>query len=334
MILDKTILKNNMRPVLLLLLFIILSCDDDKKVYIADSSGNLNLVNIITTNQLWESQLGETIRESMASDAEGLPQREPLYKIRHIPTKAFTGFAKKNRTFIQLSIANENKLEIAKDSFAKPQTGIFIKGKSTKDLIETFKNNENKIFNTINHTEINEKWRRMKKSLGDDSDIQSNLGVSVKYPSAYRLADEDSKNFIWLRKDIDKGSIEIFIYDVPISAIENENSVVTNIVRVRDSIGKAHIPGPREDTFMITEEAYMPYLYETKIDGRFAYESRGTWVVKDVFMGGPFLNFAIKDKKNNRFVIIEGIVYKPTAEKRNNVFEIESIGRSLKFLEN
>lgn len=322
-----------MRLTLLLCLFVMMSCDDGKKVYIADSSGILNMVNIVTENQLWESELGETIRETMASDAEGLPQREPLYKIRHIPTKAFTGFAKKNRTFIKFSLGDENKLEVAKDSFARPQRGVLIEGKSEKDLIDIFKDNQRKILNVINTTEINEKWRRIKKSLNDDSPIQSSLGVSIKFPTAYRFADEDSKDFVWLRKEIKKGSMEIFIYEVPISAIENEKPVITNIVRVRDSIGRAHIPGPRKGTYMITEEAYMPYLYETKIDGHFAYESRGTWVVKDVFMGGPFLNFAIKDKKNKRFVIVEGIVYKPTAEKRNNVFEIEAIGRSLKFIE-
>ena len=262
-----------MRLILLLLLLIIVGCDDGKKVYIANSSGILNMVNIVAENELWESELGEKIRESMASDAEGLPQREPLYKIRHIPTKAFTDFAKKNRTFIKFSLGDDNKFEVAKDSFAKPQSGIFIEGQSIKDLIKVFDKNEKKIINVINGSEINEKWRRIKKSPRDDAPVQSKLGLSLKFPTAYRYANEKSKDFIWLRKEIEKGSMEIFIYEVPISAIENEESVISNIVRIRDSIGKAHIPGPRKGTYMITEEAYMPYLYETKIDGHFAFQT-------------------------------------------------------------
>ena len=82
---------------------------------------------------------------------------------------------------------------------------------------------------------------------------------------------------------------------------------------------------------MITEEAYMPYIYNTKIDNKFAYETRGTWEVKNAFMAGPFLNFAIKDEENKQFIVVEGIVFKPTAEKRNNIFEVEAIARSLKF---
>ncbi len=307
-----------------------MSCDNGKKIYIADSSGNLNMVNVISENELWDSELGEEVRALMAQDAEGLPQKEPLYKLRHIPTKAFTDFAKKNRTFVKFSLGQKNDIEIAKDSFARPQLGIFIEGKTESDLINLFKANHKKIFNEINNTEINEKWRRISKSPGNVEEFKNKLGVSLKYPTAYRYANKDKEDFIWLRKDIEKGSMEIFAYEVPISAIENENPVITNIVRIRDSIGKAHVPGPREGTYMITEEIYMPYLYKTKIDGKFAYETKGTWVVKDAFMGGPFLNYAVKDEKNNRYVMIEGIVFKPTAEKRNNVFEIEAIAKSLK----
>jgi hypothetical protein len=48
-------------------------------------------------------------------------------------------------------------------------------------------------------------------------------------------------------------------------------------------------------------------------------------------MGGPFINYAIKDSLRNRYIVVEGIVFKPTAEKRNNIFEIEAIGKSVKF---
>lgn len=319
---------------LLILVFVILtSCDDGKRIYIANSSGIINMVNIVTKNDYWESDLGEEVRKTMASDAEGLPQKEPLYKLRHIPTKAFTDFAKKNRTFIKFSIGQESSFEVAKDSFARPQTGIFIEGKNEQELIDVFKNHESEILNEINNTEILEKWRRMNKSLEDDTALEEKFGISMKFPTAYRYANKGKENFIWLRKEIKKGSMEIFIYEVPISKIENDSSVVTNIVTIRDAFGKANIPGPRENTYMITEEVYMPYLYKTKIDGKFAYETKGTWVVKNAFMGGPFINYAIKDESNNRFIIVEGIVFKPTAEKRNNIFEIESIARSVKFLE-
>jgi len=317
--------------IILLVCIAFVSCDDGKKLYITDSSGIINMVNIVSTNAIWESEVGEVVRNTMASDAEGLPQKEPLYKLKHIPVKAFTGFAKKNRTFLRFTLGEKNSFKVVKDTFARPQLGIFIEGKTKQDLIDLFKDNKNTILGNINNTEVVEKWRRMNKSLENDARLQDAFGVSMKFPTAYRYANNSNDEFIWLRKDVKKGSMEIFVYTVPINKIENDSTVISNIVKIRDSIGKVYVPGPREESYMITEEAYMPYIYETSIDNKFAYETRGTWVVKNAFMGGPFLNFAVKDEKNNRYVVVEGIVFKPTAEKRNNVFEIEAIARSLKF---
>ena len=47
-------------------------------------------------------------------------------------------------------------------------------------------------------------------------------------------------------------------------------------------------------------------------------------------MSGPFINYAIEDKANNRFVIIEGYVFAPSVEKRDYIFELESIIKSAK----
>ena len=81
---------------------------------------------------------------------------------------------------------------------------------------------------------------------------------------------------------------------------------------------------------MITEDAYTPYLYETTVDGKPAYETKGIWDVKNAFMSGPFINYAIEDKANNRYVVIEGYVFAPSVEKRNNIFELESIIKSIR----
>lgn len=82
---------------------------------------------------------------------------------------------------------------------------------------------------------------------------------------------------------------------------------------------------------MITEEAYAPYVFETSIDGRPAIETKGIWDMKNAFMSGPFINYAIEDKPNNRYVVVEGYVFSPSVEKRNNIFELEAIIKSIKF---
>ncbi len=136
---------------------------------------------------------------------------------------------------------------------------------------------------------------------------------------------------MWIRKDIPKGLMEIVVYEVPINKIEKDTNIIANIVKMRDSIGEKYIPGPVEGSYMITEEAYAPYLFETTIDGHFAYETRGTWEVNNAYMAGPFVNYAIKDEENDRYLIAEGFVFRPASSKRDHVFELDAILNSIKF---
>ena len=82
---------------------------------------------------------------------------------------------------------------------------------------------------------------------------------------------------------------------------------------------------------MITETAYSPYFLQTKIDNKLAFETKGTWQLKNDFMAGPFINYAIKDKKNNRYLILDGFTYNPSKAKRDLVFELESMMKSVIF---
>ena len=76
---------------------------------------------------------------------------------------------------------------------------------------------------------------------------------------------------------------------------------------------------------MITEEAYLPYLFKTELDGKEAYLTKGMWEVKKDFMAGPFVNYKIKDESNDRWIIVEGFVFAPSLSKRDYMFELNTI---------
>ena len=101
---------------------------------------------------------------------------------------------------------------------------------------------------------------------------------------------------------------------------------------VRDSISAERIAVDEPGVFQ-TEPAFTPYLNESQIDGRFAFETKGTWEVKNKWMAGPFVNYAIYNKDRNNWLIIEGYVSAPNSTQRNYLFEIESILKSVEFLE-
>ena len=312
-------------------LIILASCGEDKenKITLTNSSGNINNLSVIIDNDLWNGEVGETIRKILAAPVDGLPQEEPLFSINQMPPEAFSGFVRKNRIFLKVELGKEANVKVAEDPFAKPQTGIRITGKTNQEIIDQLENHSEDIISTLKATEIKEKQRRIKKSLKDDTRLEEELGVSLQFPTAYRYAKEEN-GFFWIRKDIPNGSLEILAYEVPLNTIQKDTNIIGNIIAMRDSIGKKHIPGPLDGTFMITEEAYAPYLFKSQIDGKFAWETKGTWEVKNAFMAGPFLNYAVLDKENDRFVVLEGFTFKPSASKRDHMQELEAILKSAK----
>lgn len=319
--------------ILLASIFLLISCKNDEKSsekndrILTDSSGNINQLTVVINNQLWEGEVGEAIRTNLAAPVDGLPQEEPLFSLSQIPPETFTGFVRNSRIFLKIEEGGNKGMDVITDEFSRPQTGIVVQGESNSEIIDVINKQADSIVKILKKTELTEKQRRIRKSLKRDDALNEKFGLDLKFPSAYRYAKEDD-HFSWIRKEIPKGSMEILVYEVPISKIENDSSVISNIIKMRDSIGEAQIPGRLEGSYMITEKAYAPYLFETEIDGKFAYETRGTWEVQNDFMAGPFVNYAIKDEKNDRFIILEGFVFSPSRSKRDNIFELDAILQS------
>ncbi|WP_417368974.1 DUF4837 family protein [Gelidibacter japonicus] len=311
-------------------LILFTSCNNGKdQRIIPPSNGNINNLLVVVDNLLWDDSVGETIRDVVAAPVPALSQEEPLFSLNQMPPMVFDGFATKNRIILKIEKGGESGTVIKNDVYARPQTVAVISGKTDQEIKDQLEKNGDKIIAAFKKEELKENQRRIRISLMDDKPLEESLGVKLNFQTAYRIAKQD-KDFFWIRKDIPTGTMDIMIYEVPLSTIKKGDSTIIDIVRMRDSIGKAQIPGPVEGSYMITEAAYTPYLSETTIDGKPAYETKGIWDVKNAFMSGPFINYAIEDKANNRYVVIEGYVFAPSVEKRNNIFELEAIMKSIK----
>ena len=83
---------------------------------------------------------------------------------------------------------------------------------------------------------------------------------------------------------------------------------------------------------MVTEDSFSPYLQNSNIDGKKAFQTKGNWELKNDTMAGPFVNYAIIDEKNNRILVVEGFCYAPAAPQRDIMHELESIIKTIKFL--
>ena len=312
--------------------FFLISCNESgkrDKSLLPASAGNINSLQIIMPNDLWNGEVGGAVRDHFAAPTDGLPQDEPLFSIKQMPPEAFSGFARYNRIFLYVSIGEDEKVSLAKDEFSKPQTGAFIKAATSERLVELIEQNSDKIIEAFHKAEILERQKRTAISTLKADSLKTMMGVELKMPSAYRMAKAE-KNFFWFRKDLKNGStVNILVYEAQLNLIRNDSTAIGDIIKIRDSIGSKLLP-VEDDALFITEDAYAPYIRITEVDGKKAYETKGTWELKDEFMGGPFLNYAVLDEKNNRYLILEGFTYAPAERKRDLQFEVESILLSAK----
>jgi len=312
-----------MKKTAIILFFLItaLSCSDNQQKLLPASSGNINNISVVTNDELWEGAVGEVIRENFGRPIYGLPQIEPIFSLSHIPSKVFSGFATKSRTILKIDVSENEGVFNFKNTYASPQRIIQITANSPDKIIEIINENLNSIYSTMYFNEIQEKQRRISKNLNKTQAIKKNTGVSLKFPSAYRVAKADT-NFVWIRRDIETGSVNLFIQ-------RQRNQTEQSIIEKRDSISKIYIPGPVENTYMSTDLIYTPNTQQINVGGKQVFETRGLWEIEGQFMAGPFLNFQIK-LGDDDFIMLDGFVYSPGSTKREYIFELEAIMRSLK----
>lgn len=308
-----------------LLLF---SCKKENDGLPRKTNGKINTISVIIDDQLWNGDVGDSIRNKFAAPVIGLPQEEPLFNINQYPTKLLEGFMTDTRAIIVVKKDIQNKFEIRKNQYAAPQNVFHISGKTSTDIIDCIEKHAPQMIQIIKQAEIEENQRINSLSLIDPKVIANKFHIDIKIPSGYAYVLQKS-NFMWLKKEIIGGNNSVLIYQVPLSTIKKNGDFVSCIVKMRDSIGKLYISGKEPNTNMLTEEAYAPYLFKSNHDGKETYETKGTWQLNNDFMSGPFINYAIVDPEYNRILVLEGFCYAPSKDKRDLMHEIEAIIKSV-----
>ena len=313
----------------LILLLTILSCHNKKSApLVLSSNGNINTITVVMTDQLWEGQIGQTVQDMYAYPTEGLPQQEPLFDLKQIPPEVFSGFAQSSRSVLWVGIHDQTNVRIDKDTYAQPQTVAVFTAPTPTALTEIIVSQSDEVIKTLRAQERAERLRRIRKSTYTKHGLDKKFGVALTMPSAYKIFKEDETT-TWFQREIQKGHVNLLVTTTPYDEGIVFDQNLDKIIAQHDSIGKAFIPGRLPNSYLITEKAYEPYVYSTRFGKKPALEIRGTWEVQGDFMAGPFLQYIINDKPNNRNIILEGFVFAPSTAKRDYVFEIETIFRSL-----
>lgn len=320
---------------LVLLTFLFLSCKEgNTERYLPGSIGAINSVTVVIENDLWKGAVGDKIREHFASPAIGLTWDEPIFTLNQVPKKSFTGAIRNTRSVIYVELDTANVAGIKTDMYARPQRVAVIKGTTEGEIIENISEKAQGIIDVFQALELKETQTRFLKSLNKEKALTEKFNVKLNVPSIYKVGRQED-NFVWIDRQIPKGHANIIAYEMPGTSFSNDSTLVNDIVRMRDSIGERYIPGPDvlgKVTHMRTEPAFAPSVFETEIAGKKAYEVRGIWDVKNDYMAGPFLTYIIDDKANNRKLVLEGFTYAPATNKRDDMFQLEAILKTVSFL--
>ena len=320
--------------VCLLTSLLLISCHKKKKEqYLPDSVGSINSLTIVMDPQLWGGVVGDSLREYFASPVEEIAgAREPLFDIQQIPLEVFNGMTRASRNILIVSTDTRNGFDIRDSLYAKPQKVAFIIGQTTDDLISEIQKYAPKIIHTFKENEMQEVRNRFQNTLNNTKLIENTLGIQLSFPSLYNIVKQEN-NFFWLERKVKNGTADILIYEVPKGKIcTHSNLCSEDIIQMRDSIGKRYVPGPQEGMYMITSPAFAPTYTKTQLNGYPTIVSKGLWEVKDFILGGPFSNYIIEDPKRERCVVIEGFIAAPGTSKRDLLFELETIIKSVRFI--
>jgi hypothetical protein len=325
-----------MKKILSILVITILlsSCVGHDKVILKESIGKINKVMVVAKVSDWTGDVGQEVRNSFGELMVGLPQPEPILDVSQVAPNGFSSMMKASRNILIISESTNEGFTVKNNIYAQPQTIVYVQAKDDDGIIKLLQKHKKQIRSIFLEADVKFTQSIFEKDKQDNGNYKTlqNLGISLTIPKKFNTVD-DTGEFLWLRNHLTSGiaktgSNNILVYSIPLG---DESKVADNIVAVRDSIGEKYIPGTDAETqHMITEEAYTPFTFDATIDGKKAYETRGKWEVKNDFMAGPFLNYSVIDKKNNRLIVFEGFTYAPSVNKRAFLFELEAIAKSMK----
>lgn len=297
-----------------------------EKVLPSSNGARLELL-IAAEDDHWKGVAGKTFRNYFTSAQYGLPQPEPEYSARQVdPESVRSTLIRRARNLIVLETGTKEEFEISRDVFARPQLYIKLAAADSLALGKLIAREQAGIRQALRQSEIKHLRKILLKRTKKLPEALREKGLSLKIPLDYDLEQNNEQVAVFWKKGTrsDQGLI-IYTERLP----EDYRELESTVIPLRDSLTGRYIKGEREGTHMTTETLVPPRIRPSELAGHFALETRGLWRTKGDFMGGPFINYTLFDEDQQRLIMIDGFVFAPEMNKRDLLFELETIIASL-----
>jgi uncharacterized protein YihD (DUF1040 family) len=311
----------------------LVSCNNSGNTGLSKNvTGRAGELIVVISEEAWEGKPGKLLRETLAQEHLALPQDEPLFDLVKVQHEGFKSIFKTTRNIVQTRISSNvdsAKVTFQDNVWASPQATVIIQAKNENEFEKLLKENQDRILSYFLKAEKDRLTQNYQKyyERGIYNVLNENFGVIMNIAPGFQIADE-KKDFIWLRYETPEISQGIVLYTFPY--VSDSAFMVDYQLKVRDSILRAHVPGPTTGSFMATERRIEQINNFREHNGNYASEMRGLWRVVNDFMGGPYISLAVLDAANQRVIVAFGYVYAPSKDKRNLLRQVEAMVYSLK----
>ncbi len=160
-----------------------------------------------------------------------------------------------------------------------------------------------------------------------EAKLLKDYGWMVYVQSDFLLAQNDSvEKFVWLRRapgtDMERW---IFVHwiDNASPALLDKDSVAA----IRNRITEKFFSTADDSSYVEISGEYKT-THEVNFLNRYALMSQGLWRMKDLSMGGPFINYTFYDEHTKRLYMLDGSIYAPKYYKKKLLQQVDVILQS------
>ncbi len=302
------------------------SCSTSAYKAVPTAHGQAGDIVVVMSNASWDSEIGDSTRAVFFDYCAGLPMEEHLFDLHQIPYEKFIQTNRYHRNIVYIEInpeVSEASMTVLADKYALKQVFVNVVAPNQAELVRILSQKKKGLVKLFLDADRDRWLTQLEKNTNKtlSKKIADKFNVSLKVPLYYTL-DENRDDFAWLSYETSKYTMNLLIYTWELGDTSSLNR--DYLIAMRNIILKDNIPGERPGSYMTSETKYAYPEYELIIHKNIETAVlRGLWKVKGDFMGGPFVSYTKMDKRRNRIVTVEGFVYRPNVESRDNIRELE-----------
>ncbi len=307
----------------------------DERVRVVPSVGLPSELLLVVDQQVWGSDLSDSLTRLLKGEVPGLMQQEPFFRLTRVLSQHYTRAYSTMHSKLFVRIDPKLKrpmLGVSHNVEARPQIEVTMAAPSLDALRACIYNKGMDARQLLADAQIEMRAAQLRRRFSPqvDAALREVMGYTICAPGEIR-ATKKAERFLWAGSNRNEKDLNLVVYAYPWDG--TNICTLETFVAKRDSVMQQHIPGSTSEQWMQTTRINgrpMVFSERRAIDGRQVQEVRGLWEMRRGALGGPFVSLVTIDTVAAQVVVAEGFVYSPSTDKRDLLRMVEASLRTLR----